>query len=518
MLTVAALASVALMLATGVAHAQYATEALHTTLPGEPGTHKIVLSCSNDVAVHYLDLFVPRSDPADRYTVYENSILLNGKPLKHQMLDSQIHHIWNGIISDGDASILQEYPLHLDAAGSLAIPVVAAGDVGGPESSAWMVVTYRAEAGTSCSLDLFGGDVGVRLLLTPGAREYGYVTDTFVASYLGVQDFNAHLKERGEVWQFEPAFGNITAPETDLAAEIDDLKSGDIDLILGPSISGILDTIKDVIEGRGAVLVSCCANAHSLAVADDGIFRTMPSTDTMGRITAEYMLQNGHDVLLTVHADNLWANDYVAALAAHHAKGGGVHGADIVHEYGRDATYAIEQELAPLIQEYGADRVAIFVTPLDDSERQLMASAAAGAHAGQVRWYGTFDPVLDPGLAHDPVAAAFAEDVRFAAIQPAPMQNPSLAGIYQKMEVYLQREVNSNMLAAYDSAWLLGMAVQRVQSADPLAVRDAMYLVGEEYSGALGPLVLDSNGDLIMESFEVWSVRDGGWFISDTYP
>ena len=124
--------------------------------------------------------------------------------------------------------------------------------------------------------------------------------ETLIAINLGLQDFNAHLAKIGEGWRLEPVIRDTDARGTTLSEEVADLRASDVNLILGPPISGRLATISNYISDNGMVLISCCANAHTLSAQENGIFRTLPNTEDMGAAAAEYILGTGIDVLLTV--------------------------------------------------------------------------------------------------------------------------------------------------------------------------------------------------------------------------
>ena len=69
-------------------------------------------------------------------------------------------------------------------------------------------------------------------------------------------------------------------------------------------------------------------------------------------------------------------------------------------------------------------------------------------------------------------------------------------------------DADANVGKHYDATWMLFSAVKRVNSLDPVKVRDAMYNYGE-YDGVLGKFIFQGSGEPVIYPVVVM-VKDGG--------
>jgi hypothetical protein len=247
------------------------------------------------------------------------------------------------------------------------------------------------------------------------------------------------------------------------------------------------------------------------------------------------MIQDGRTVLLPVWQSNLWSDDYVEAVSERFVQLGGEVAEGMSYAYGEDASQVaadMDGAVGSLADEHGADSVAVFAIP---GNSNLLFEAPAHDALGQVGWYGTFNAVGEDAFVADESLAAFLKRTGFVALQVETGVGPShdasrqevaersVDGLHRYVDrLYVEaisieitersdRTVNANTLAAYDSAWLLGLSILRTQSTDTDSIVDAMHDVGSEYYGALGMHRLDENGDLTTDAYEVWTVRDRHW-------
>ena len=525
-------AAVGAMSMAGSAHAQTVTgDTIQYYMPDEPETtHKIVLSCSEDVIIYRLDLYVPRNDSTDEYRIGAHSILLNGESVIHQAQNSGTGHMWLSVVNS-EVGIL-EPPLELPASGSLAIPITMLDDAAGLPTKVVAYVLYGSQNPAACLLNGFaGGDISVGVLSPTDGATTGYEAETMEATLVGIEHFNRFLDDIGENWRLDPV-------PLDTAGGLSDAVSGlfmnGTTMMLGPPISGTLAGVMDYVNDNGIVLISCCANAHTLS-APDNVFRSLPDTRSVGNALAEYMIQDGRTVLLPVWQSNLWSDDYVEAVSERFAQLDGEVAEGIKYAYGDDTAQVVadmDDAVDSLAGEYGADNVAVFAIP---GSGGLLFEAPVHDALGQVGWYGTFNTVGEDAFVEDENLAAFLERTGFVALQVETGVGPShdearqeiignsTGGLHRYIDrLYVDavsieitersmRTVNANTLAAYDSAWLLGLSILRTQSTDTASIVGAMHSVGSEYYGALGTHSLDENGDLTADAYEIWTVKDSHW-------
>ncbi|MCD6348468.1 MAG: hypothetical protein J7L91_02450, partial [Candidatus Korarchaeota archaeon] len=77
----------------------------------------------------------------------------------------------------------------------------------------------------------------------------------------------------------------------------------------------------------------------------------------------------------------------------------------------------------------------------------------------------------------------------------------------------LGREPDSYAYAAYDALWTVAVALDLVDSYDPVAVAKVLPTIDKYWLGASGNLVLNENGDRASADYFFWMPvqKDGKW-------
>jgi ABC-type branched-subunit amino acid transport system substrate-binding protein len=478
------------------------TQTIYGDVPQDAGTHRMVVSCSGDALLYSLALYVPGE--GNRYHIAADSIRLNGMALGHP-----------GYSGEGDlrTDLLQGGPITLEGGtlplvlpghGSLMVPVVVTGE--GAAVRAVVDMSYVSGRQTTCSLDSFEPEM-VGAFFPDDA--FGNVMQASVG--VGTIYFNAYLEGTGAGWRLEPEVRTTN----DVVAVIEDLQDAGIRTHLGFPASSGLEALAAGYPDHLAV--SCCATVGSLD-ADDRIFRTAPSDTQMGIQLARLMQHNGIDVLLPVwHTYDSWETGYRNSVAGAFSDLGGtvddgvaVEDGKYIVEDGEDTDRVaarVVERIASLSEAHGADRVAVFVAIYEEAALLKAISQYEGAR--DVRWFGTDYAVGTTLYAGEGSVPEFASAVGYTALQVS--VSGSAAGVSPALAEAAGRPTNHDMLAAYESAWILGLAMERTQSSDPGRLAEAIPYVADRYAGTLGPMTMDPNGDLAADAFEVWSVRDGAW-------
>jgi len=478
------------------------TQTMYGAIPQDAGTHRMVVWCSGDALLYSLDLYIPGE--GNRYSITADSIRLNGMALSHP-----------GYSGEGDlrTDLLQGGPITLEGGalplvlpghGSLMVPVVVTGE--GAAVRAVVDMSYVSGPHTTCSLDSFEPEM-VGAVFPDEA--FGYVMRASVG--VGVDDFNVYLEGTGAGWSLEPEVHTTD----DIAQAIVELQEAGIRTHLGFPASYELEALAAGYPDHLAV--SCCATVGSLD-ADDRIFRTAPSDTQMGIQLARLMQHNGIDVLLPVwRTHDSWETGYRNSVAGAFLDLGGMvdegvavdDDEDIVNDSEDTARVAarVAERIASLSETHGAGRVAVFVAVYE--EAALLEEISQHEEARNAWWFGTDYTVGTTLYTGEGSVPEFASAVGYTALQVA--VSGSATDVSPALAEAAGRPTNHDMLAAYESAWILGLAMVHTQSSDPGRLAGAIPYVADRYAGTLGPMTMDPNGDLAADAFEVWSVRGGEW-------
>ena len=482
------------------------SQTIHDIIPSSDMAtiHKAVLWCTNDALLYSMNLFVPSQGAS----VSADSIRLNGMIQEHPQIRPA-----DAIRADIAATLDAGLPIVLQGSGSLMMPIQI--PQGTPAAKAVAEIIYISGGDTTCHLDSFEPHVGG---LFPLGIEFGVTMHE--ATKIGISDFNEYLHNIGEDWQMY-----VTTQDTLNRNVVEIVDEIGAQVYVGPpTVASVLQLTE---HRPDIVAVSCCATSNMLDTPDH-IFRTAPGDSMLAAQMARIMIHNGLDVLLPVRVDDVWTNAYLDDITKHFAALGGTIDEGVVAEpdsewiidpdtHNTGSIVAVPGSLAEragdigarinyLVDMYGADSIAVFVAPLGDAEFFEAMAAQDGADA--VRWFGTdytFDYFTD-----NQTVMSFMSNTGFTTVQ-VESSGPDIYEAQDRIKAVIGRAVSHDMLAAYESAWILGLAIQHSQSTDAYRVAEAIPRVAQSHLGVFGPIALDMNGDLAPESYEVWSVVDGQW-------
>lgn len=478
------------------------TDTLYHTIPAGDVTDKMVLWCTDDILLYSMNIYVGGTS---QYVIQQDTIRHNGQVVEHRGTIGQ-DNLRLEIIR-GSTISLGPFPITLSEPGSLMIPMEISSALG---VQAVVDVTYVGGSSTKCHLDSFNpGMVGAPFPLGPDFDGFGGIM--FQSTQVGLTDFNNYLKDSGEDWQLELAVRDTiqyTIPEV-----VDEMKLDGISLYLGPPDAANLRQIGEY--GDDIVAISCCGTFSSLNL-DDNLFRTAPPDSYLGTELARVLSYNGIEVILPIWTDDIWNNKYQGDISNAFEKLGGTVADGIMQDAGEklsDLAPVIQDRIMTLSESYGADAVAVVSLPTYNIDLLRTMSEYPGAET--VRWVGTDFVALDSNIIQDPAAQAFATQTGFTSLQLEGV-GPNLDNVRQQLTTLTGKTATHDMLASYESAWILGLAMQYTQSTDPQRLSEAIPYIAERYSGTLGVMRMDSNGDLIGGSLEVWSVHDGSWTLVGT--
>ena len=379
----------------------------------------------------------------------------------------------------------------------------AAGDLRTPNSyAAWTVEDGAwSKARTYPSTPVF--DIGALLMLD---NNPSYTDDREkTAMDAAVDDFNTEHELIGDFY-IDLAVQRITispdytlSPDPDALAGLRLAHGAGTSLFVGPSTSGNTARILGYANDNDIVLISHSSTAPSLAVPGDSLFRMVPTDTRQGIVLADLVHTDGGitDLVMAVRGDD-WG-DGIHNATAEELAGTGVSIARIGFGEAEGDWPAVAGRLAGAVdaaaasaasRENGAAAV-LFVGFAGD----LVGIAGAIPAASPLRavpWYGPDGIGNDEDVASDPASLALARQVNLTTVVFTVPRNDVNARL-DPSAVYGP--------SAYDAVYLMGSAVKAAYdgsgSVPPApAVRSAIPAAAAAYSGALGNLTLDANGDL----------------------
>ncbi len=357
------------------------------------------------------------------------------------------------------------------------------------------------------------GVVNIGMLLPATGDIASHGEDSIIASRLGVEDFNAYLRDAGETWQMN-LVGEDTQTDPIIALEkIQSLNSKGIKLILGTETSAELINVKSYADSNDMLLISPSSTTPKLAIRDN-IFRLVPDDTIQSRVIAQLLEHDGIRVLVPVYRGDVWGDGlYESARESFEGLGGTVD--DGIRYNPEVAVFSTEASLLSgivdgYLEEYSAGEVAVLAIGFSEMVH-LLNSADPYDTLHKVGWYGSTGSANDDAITRDRIASGFASDVTFVAGQFSASKSETYERVRSHLIDAIGSPPNTYAYSSYDSVWLLGLSILEKQTLDADILADAIPGTAQKYAGAIGAIELNEYGDLAISDYELFTVSDGRW-------
>lgn len=331
------------------------------------------------------------------------------------------------------------------------------------------------------------------------------------ATELAISDFNEYLDALGADWTMSLRSEDSQGMPSVALEKVQALNGAGIDMVVGMAFSGHIQASKGYIDANDIIVVSHAAQSENLAIANDTVFRLVPHDGNQSPAVAAAIEDAGVEVLVTVSRADTWGDGLRNGIDASF-------GGETIQliRYDPDSVdfsitaSILDERVGELIATHGADKVGVFYAGNDELVA-IIQQLQPYDSISQVRWFGTSTQAHSQELLKDHVRE-FAESVNFTATWYA---EPGPNGVKQALDDrFIEAYGHAPSIygyAAYDSVWLLGLAILQTQSVDTDAVSAAIPHVAGHALGAGGSLELTDGGDLASFSIQLLHVSNGTW-------
>lgn len=417
------------------------------------------------------------------------------------------------VIIAGGAS-LGAYAQNLDGAGDGAWMLAWTNSLPPPH-----VMAFADESEMTAGASLDGVvRIGALLPITGDGSNDG--ADIRITVDLAEAHFNDYLEENGADWRLEILIED-TATSPDVALEkISGLNAMGVNAIVGTYSSGELQNVMGFAESNDMILISYASGAESLAIEGDGVFRFVPSGPYESLAIAKYLNEIGVTTMVPIWRDDAWGEGIIQALKSEIADAGGVMDEGVRYDPGMTEFSTEVAMLADLVgarvDEYGPDRVAVAALAFGEIAA-IMKSASQHESLSNVLWYGTDAIVNNDDFSGDPAVQKLVDEAGLIVPIFVLAPNPVYDEVVSQASEISGRTPVIYAIPAYDAVWVIGLSMLKADSAETDAIVSAMPGVLEDYSGALGKIVLNNAGDLDTAAFEIYSVNSTQWTLVGLY-
>jgi len=371
------------------------------------------------------------------------------------------------------------------------------------------------------------GVVNIGLILPLSGDLATHGLENLEGSKFGVVEFNKHLEEIGAPWTLKMTSEDSATSPVIALEKLTSLNAKGIKMIVGPETSSNIRNMKGYSDANNMLLLSCCSSAPSLAIPNDSVYRLVPDDSNQGTALSKLIEHEGIQVLVPVWRGDTWGDGLSDATTSSFVERGGI--IDDGVRYNPESpefsasTSLLAEKVQGYVDEYGKDKVGVLFLGFAEI-LQFTQSASQHEILDDVRWFGPGANTKEHKLIDDPIGLEFSTNVQFTTVQFAASKTTDTGDVnltYEKVQDHLTETLgtapNSFVLSSYDAVWIIGLAMLETQSTDVTAIKAIIPDIAANYSGAIGPTILNEAGDLAQANYEVWGIRGGEWVLLGQY-
>jgi len=364
------------------------------------------------------------------------------------------------------------------------------------------------------------GVVNIGLILPLSGDLATHGLENLEGSRFGVVEFNKHLEEIGAPWTLKMTSEDSATSPVIALEKLTALNAKGIKMIVGPETSSNIRNMKGYSDSNNMLLVSCCSSAPALAIPNDSVYRLVPDDSNQGTALSKLIQHEGIKVLVPVWRGDTWGDGLSDATTSSFVKRGGE--IDEGVRYNPESpefsasTSLLAEKVQGYVDKYGKDKVGVLFLGFAEI-LQFTQSASQHEILDDVRWFGPGANTKEHKLIEDPIGLEFSTNVQFTTVQFAASKNPTYDKVQAHLTETLGTEPNTFVHSSYDAVWIIGLAILETQSTDVTKIKSVISDIAENYSGAIGPTILNEAGDLAQADYEIWGIRGGEWVLLGQY-
>lgn len=371
----------------------------------------------------------------------------------------------------------------------------------------------------SCSSDDDDSTVGqtekltVGVLLTQSGGMASLGETALAAVQYAVADLNASLAGSGK--QVRALVGN-TETDPDIAeAMIGLMQDAEIRIIVGPMSSAEMERSLGAATDAGILLIGQSSTDPDLAIANDNLFRLVPSDEHQAKAIAAKMYADGIRYIVSTGKVDSWATHLEAMTVAEFTTLGGTAGEMVVlgeirdNDF-RDSLAVVESMVQAGIDQYGAGAVAVYMLSFDEGT-DILGQASELTTLSNVRWYGTDGYVNNNVLFDSTAAAEFAVAVSFTSPVFVSQDGAKYESIVGRLEDDFGYTPSIYAVLTYDAVTIAANTLLAANGDEDIsALRSLLAATITGTTGASGTFVLNAAGDRANGGYGFWQVEEGG--------
>lgn len=340
------------------------------------------------------------------------------------------------------------------------------------------------------------------------------------AMNLALEDVNEYMEQRGSNYRFSTVVYDTKLDTAFANSSMQTVQSKGIQFVIGPQSSAECGAIRQLANDNHILVVSQGSTANSLSIADDALFRFCPGDGPEGLAMSRSMYAAGKRMVVTLARNDAGNLGLQTSVNSNFVDEGGQ--VDAMQAYGTAVTdfTTVIQQLRSKIQQhittYGVSQVAVYLASFDECV-DLFQQSVNDPILTSVNWYGGDGMVQSAALLNNVDARNFAMATGYFApnFGLPEVTNPNMSRVAASIYSTTGIQPDAYALSVYDAMWVIARTVDSYPGVltDFGKLKSDFTQEANRYFGITGPVLLNSNGDRSVGSFDYWGiVNTGGVF------
>ena len=331
-----------------------------------------------------------------------------------------------------------------------------------------------------------------------------------ISSGIAISDINAFLTQAGCNLKFAVNVNDYGLDNQKGLTALQSFAASGVHVVIGPLNSGTAQFILSYANSNHIVLISPSSTSPALALADDYLFRTVPNDAAQGLADARMLRDRGADAVVMINRKDTCGDGLAIATEKRFTALGGFVQSKISYD---TTTTDFTSVLTQLNADYAtADaahpgKVAIFAITFEEFRTLIIQANQQHPNllTGPLPWFGT-DGQADNGvIISNSTAGPLVAQVTLPSTLYAPTNNSKTVDLATRFASQVSGETcDSYCLGAYDNLWLAAQATLQAGSYDGTKIQKVLSTVASNTFGVTGWLGLESSGDRIPTSYQIW--------------
>ena len=384
-----------------------------------------------------------------------------------------------------------------------------------------------AVSSTAISLPDFPGGIlkiGVLVPMSGGLSQAG------VSALKGIEEAAASLNS---YYTFYGSSNRVslsvkdtaTDPDTAVAA-LKKLHDAGITLVTGVISSSVAEALLPYLNSYGMTLISPAATSDSLAVDGDSLFRFILPDAEMANALAMMLKEDGKTDVTIIYRNDVWGKGLSDSISNYLTANGENLKAAVGYTPGSLSSYKnAVNSAADAVAASASGKSAVLLLSYEEGT-QILEYASQESALKKAAWYGGDGFAKNSSLFDSATAANFAEETGFTCAiysiievgsktVPEPL---SRMVVRDRLHKELGYDPITYAYTAWDSIWIGALAYGGFVGDSTSTLSGQINTMAGKYIGLSNFMALNSAGDRRFGEYGFFTVEDGGWALTATYP